>query len=111
MDSGFRFHCVSKHNFDRELKDVLENILFQIGTTWNQYITDIAAEQLSYVIRRLVPFTEHMISVSAFTIMGEGPPTVLHVRTLEQGKDVFPLKSLPASVALARCNPFSFLAY
>ncbi|XP_066224583.1 phosphatidylinositol phosphatase PTPRQ isoform X2 [Saccopteryx leptura] len=55
-----------------------------VGTTWNQYITDIAAEQLSYVIRRLVPFTEHMISVSAFTIMGEGPPTVLNVRTLEQ---------------------------
>ncbi|EPY85155.1 hypothetical protein CB1_000394039 [Camelus ferus] len=46
---------------------------------------DVAAEQLSYVIRRLVPFTEHMISVSAFTIMGEGPPTVLHVRTHEQG--------------------------
>uniref|UniRef100_A0A4W2ETQ7 Phosphatidylinositol phosphatase PTPRQ n=1 Tax=Bos indicus x Bos taurus TaxID=30522 RepID=A0A4W2ETQ7_BOBOX len=54
------------------------------GTSRNQYITDIAAEQLSYVIRRLVPFTEHMISVSAFTIMGEGPPTVLSVRTLEQ---------------------------
>ncbi|XP_007951364.1 phosphatidylinositol phosphatase PTPRQ [Orycteropus afer afer] len=53
-------------------------------TTRNQYITDIAAEQLSYVIRRLVPFTEHMISVSAFTIMGEGPPTVLSVRTREQ---------------------------
>ncbi|XP_070110741.1 phosphatidylinositol phosphatase PTPRQ isoform X1 [Equus caballus] len=55
-----------------------------VGTTRNQYITDIAAEQLSYVIRRLVPFTEHMISVSAFTIMGEGPPTVLNVRTSEQ---------------------------
>uniref|UniRef100_G3T3L7 Phosphatidylinositol phosphatase PTPRQ n=1 Tax=Loxodonta africana TaxID=9785 RepID=G3T3L7_LOXAF len=53
-------------------------------TMRNQYITDIAAEQLSYVIRRLVPFTEHMISVSAFTIMGEGPPTVLNVRTREQ---------------------------
>ncbi|KAM9671436.1 phosphatidylinositol phosphatase PTPRQ isoform 1-T1 [Trichechus inunguis] len=53
-------------------------------TMQNQYITDIAAEQLSYVIRRLVPFTEHMISVSAFTIMGEGPPTVLNVRTREQ---------------------------
>ncbi|XP_035874530.1 phosphatidylinositol phosphatase PTPRQ [Phyllostomus discolor] len=55
-----------------------------VGATWNQYTIDIAAEQLSYVIRRLVPFTEHMISVSAFTIMGEGPPTVLNVRTLEQ---------------------------
>ncbi|KAM4881751.1 phosphatidylinositol phosphatase PTPRQ [Thomomys bottae] len=53
-------------------------------TARNQYITDISAEQLSYVIRRLVPFTEHMISVSAFTIMGEGPPTVLNVRTREQ---------------------------
>ncbi|EGW00919.1 Phosphotidylinositol phosphatase PTPRQ [Cricetulus griseus] len=50
-------------------------------TTKNQYITDITAEQLSYVIRRLVPFTEHTVSVSAFTIMGEGPPTVLTVRT------------------------------
>lgn len=39
-----------------------------------------------------MPFTEHMISVSAFTIMGEGPPTVLNVRTSEQGKNVFPLK-------------------
>ncbi|XP_012511763.1 PREDICTED: phosphatidylinositol phosphatase PTPRQ [Propithecus coquereli] len=55
-----------------------------VVTTRNQYITDIDAEQLSYVIRRLIPFTEHMISVSAFTIMGEGPPTVLNVRTHEQ---------------------------
>uniref|UniRef100_A0A8D0PDV3 Phosphatidylinositol phosphatase PTPRQ n=1 Tax=Sus scrofa TaxID=9823 RepID=A0A8D0PDV3_PIG len=55
-----------------------------VGTTRSQYIADIAAEQLSYVIRRLVPFTEHMISVSAFTIMGEGPPTALSVRTREQ---------------------------
>ncbi|KAM5288523.1 phosphatidylinositol phosphatase PTPRQ [Ctenodactylus gundi] len=55
-----------------------------IVTTRNQYITDIAAEQLSYVIRHLAPFTEYMISVSAFTIMGEGPPTVLNVRTHEQ---------------------------
>ncbi|XP_047405986.1 phosphatidylinositol phosphatase PTPRQ isoform X4 [Sciurus carolinensis] len=55
-----------------------------IVTTRNQYITDIAAEQLSYVIRQLAPFTEYMISVSAFTIMGEGPPTVLNVRTREQ---------------------------
>ncbi|XP_012669614.2 phosphatidylinositol phosphatase PTPRQ [Otolemur garnettii] len=50
----------------------------------NQYLTDIDAEQLSYIIRRLTPFTEHMISVSAFTIMGEGPPTALNVRTREQ---------------------------
>ncbi|XP_053441914.1 phosphatidylinositol phosphatase PTPRQ [Nycticebus coucang] len=53
-------------------------------TTRNQYIIDIDAAQLSYIIRRLTPFTEHMISVSAFTVMGEGPPTVLNVRTQEQ---------------------------
>ncbi|XP_058529380.1 phosphatidylinositol phosphatase PTPRQ isoform X1 [Ochotona princeps] len=55
-----------------------------VVTTRNQYITDISAEQLSYIIRRLAPFTEYMITVSAFTIMGEGPPTVLSVRTHEQ---------------------------
>ncbi|XP_017169427.1 phosphatidylinositol phosphatase PTPRQ isoform X2 [Mus musculus] len=55
-----------------------------VVATRNQYMTDIAAEHLSYVIRRLVPFTEHTISVSAFTVMGEGPPTVLTVRTREQ---------------------------
>nr|XP_017527742.2 phosphatidylinositol phosphatase PTPRQ [Manis javanica] len=55
-----------------------------VGTTRNQHITDLPAEQLSHVIRGLVPFTEHMVSVSAFTIMGEGPPTVLSVRTREQ---------------------------
>lgn len=74
---------------------------FQIVTTRNQYITDISAEQLSYIIRRLAPFTEYMISVSAFTIMGEGPPTVLSVRTHEQGKNVSPLKQLPTSAVLA----------
>ncbi|XP_028728862.1 phosphatidylinositol phosphatase PTPRQ [Peromyscus leucopus] len=61
-----------------------EDLSSPVVTTKNQYITDITAEQLSYVIRRLVPFTEHTISVSAFTIMGEGPPTVLTVRTREQ---------------------------
>ncbi|XP_070455240.1 phosphatidylinositol phosphatase PTPRQ isoform X2 [Equus przewalskii] len=70
------------HNFPA--RNRAEDQHSTVGTTRNQYITDIAAEQLSYVIRRLVPFTEHMISVSAFTIMGEGPPTVLNVRTSEQ---------------------------
>lgn len=52
-----------------------------------------------------------MISVSAFTIMGEGPPTVLNVRTREQGKDVFPLKQLPANIAVVHCDTFSFHSY
>ncbi|KAM8802889.1 phosphatidylinositol phosphatase PTPRQ isoform 2-T2 [Rhynchonycteris naso] len=76
------YNSHAQNNFP--LRNRVEDRLSAVGTTWNQYITDIAAEQLSYVIRRLVPFTEHMISVSAFTIMGEGPPAFLNVRTLEQ---------------------------
>uniref|UniRef100_A0A8D0SZ38 Phosphatidylinositol phosphatase PTPRQ n=1 Tax=Sus scrofa TaxID=9823 RepID=A0A8D0SZ38_PIG len=73
---------IHPHNFPARSR--AEDQPSVVGTTRSQYIADIAAEQLSYVIRRLVPFTEHMISVSAFTIMGEGPPTALSVRTREQ---------------------------
>ncbi|GAB0176424.1 phosphatidylinositol phosphatase PTPRQ [Grus japonensis] len=51
----------------------------------NQYTINILAEELSYVIKGLVPFTDYTISVSAFTAVGEGPPSVLTVRTREQG--------------------------
>ncbi|KAM7056127.1 phosphatidylinositol phosphatase PTPRQ [Acridotheres tristis] len=50
----------------------------------NQYNIDILAEELSYVIKGLTPFTDYSISVSAFTAVGEGPPAVLTVRTHEQ---------------------------
>ncbi|NWV59160.1 PTPRQ phosphatase, partial [Malurus elegans] len=50
----------------------------------NQYNIDISAEELSYVIKGLTPFTDYTISVSAFTAVGEGPPSVLTVRTCEQ---------------------------
>ncbi|XP_076189734.1 phosphatidylinositol phosphatase PTPRQ isoform X3 [Aptenodytes patagonicus] len=50
----------------------------------NQYTINILAEELSYVIKGLVPFTDYTISVSAFTAVGEGPPSVLTVRTREQ---------------------------
>jgi len=54
--------------------------------TDDQYATDILGEELSYIIKGLVPFTDYTISVSAFTAIGEGPPSVLTVRTREQGK-------------------------
>lgn len=54
--------------------------------TDNQYNINILAEELSYVIKDLTPFTDYTISVSAFTAVGEGPPSVLTVRTCEQGK-------------------------
>ncbi|CAM9994968.1 unnamed protein product [Bubo scandiacus] len=50
----------------------------------NQYTINILSEELSYVIKDLVPFTDYKISVSAFTVVGEGPPSVLTVRTREQ---------------------------
>uniref|UniRef100_A0A8B9U9U1 Phosphatidylinositol phosphatase PTPRQ n=1 Tax=Anas zonorhyncha TaxID=75864 RepID=A0A8B9U9U1_9AVES len=52
--------------------------------TNNQYAINILAEELSYVIKGLVPFTDYTISASAFTAIGEGPPSVLTVRTHEQ---------------------------
>ncbi|OWK63035.1 Phosphatidylinositol phosphatase PTPRQ [Lonchura striata] len=50
----------------------------------NQYNINILAEELSYVIKGLTPFTDYTVSVSAFTAVGEGPPSVLTVRTQEQ---------------------------
>ncbi|KAM9311607.1 phosphatidylinositol phosphatase PTPRQ [Gastrophryne carolinensis] len=52
-----------------------ENVLYGI---------DIEAEQLSHTIERLSPFTDYTISVSAFTTVGEGPPTEIVIRTSEQ---------------------------
>ncbi|OXB69015.1 hypothetical protein ASZ78_012843 [Callipepla squamata] len=54
------------------------------STLDDQYATDVLGEELSYVIKGLVPFTDYTISVSAFTAIGEGPPSVLTVRTREQ---------------------------
>ncbi|KAJ6651382.1 hypothetical protein lerEdw1_020955 [Lerista edwardsae] len=42
------------------------------------------AEQLSYLVKGLLPFTKYAIAVSAFTIIGEGPPAILIARTSEQ---------------------------
>uniref|UniRef100_A0A8C6XPA8 Phosphatidylinositol phosphatase PTPRQ n=1 Tax=Naja naja TaxID=35670 RepID=A0A8C6XPA8_NAJNA len=41
-------------------------------------------EQLSYRVNALQPFTKYAIAVSAFTIIGEGPPTLLISKTSEQ---------------------------
>ncbi|XP_075130612.1 phosphatidylinositol phosphatase PTPRQ [Leptodactylus fuscus] len=45
---------------------------------------DIEAEQLSYTVEKLLPYTDYTISVSAFTTVGEGPPTDIVIRTSEQ---------------------------
>ncbi|XP_055568860.1 phosphatidylinositol phosphatase PTPRQ isoform X1 [Falco cherrug] len=61
-------------NGDAELHSALDN----------RYAINILAEELAYVIKGLTPFTDYTISVSAFTVVGEGPPSVLTVKTLEQ---------------------------
>nr|XP_060635514.1 phosphatidylinositol phosphatase PTPRQ [Anolis sagrei ordinatus] len=43
-----------------------------------------SVEQLSYLVNSLQPFTKYAIAVSAFTIIGEGPPAILIARTSEQ---------------------------
>ncbi|KAM6436186.1 phosphatidylinositol phosphatase PTPRQ isoform 2-T2 [Liasis olivaceus] len=43
-----------------------------------------SAEQLSYRVNGLQPFTKYAIAVSAFTIIGEGPPAILISKTSEQ---------------------------
>ncbi|XP_034258810.1 phosphatidylinositol phosphatase PTPRQ [Pantherophis guttatus] len=43
-----------------------------------------SVEQLSYRVNALQPFTKYAIAVSAFTIIGEGPPAILISKTSEQ---------------------------
>uniref|UniRef100_A0ACB8FP27 Uncharacterized protein n=1 Tax=Sphaerodactylus townsendi TaxID=933632 RepID=A0ACB8FP27_9SAUR len=45
---------------------------------------NLSAKQLSYLVKELQPFTQYSVAVSAFTIIGEGPPAILIVRTSEQ---------------------------
>lgn len=47
---------------------------------------NLSAKQLSYLVKELQPFTQYSVAVSAFTIIGEGPPAILIARTSEQGK-------------------------
>ncbi|XP_060696040.1 phosphatidylinositol phosphatase PTPRQ [Hemiscyllium ocellatum] len=46
-------------------------------------VIDPTSEQLSYVVKELVPHTDYIIRVSAFTIVGEGPPTYINLKTRE----------------------------
>uniref|UniRef100_W5NHK9 Phosphatidylinositol phosphatase PTPRQ n=1 Tax=Lepisosteus oculatus TaxID=7918 RepID=W5NHK9_LEPOC len=50
----------------------------------NIEVPDISADQISYFVTNLIPFTEYTFSVSAFTAVGEGPPTKISEKTREQ---------------------------
>ncbi|XP_078272795.1 phosphatidylinositol phosphatase PTPRQ [Rhinoraja longicauda] len=44
-------------------------------------VIDPTSDQLSYIVRELVPYTDYIIRVSAFTIVGEGPPSSISLKT------------------------------
>lgn len=48
-------------------------------------VIDPTSEQLSYIVRELVPYTDYIIRVSAFTIVGEGPPSSIPLKTQQYG--------------------------
>eukprot|EP00062_Callorhinchus_milii_P019146 gi/632973490/ref/XP_007903180.1/ PREDICTED: phosphatidylinositol phosphatase PTPRQ [Callorhinchus milii] len=51
------------------------------GSESSLQVIDLTSEQLSYVVRQLIPYTDYIIRVSAFTIVGEGPPTNISLKT------------------------------
>ncbi|KAJ8245394.1 hypothetical protein GJAV_G00270280 [Gymnothorax javanicus] len=47
-------------------------------------VIDVSADHISYVVTNLSPFTEYTFSVSAFTMVGEGPLSETQEKTREQ---------------------------
>ncbi|XP_061578770.1 phosphatidylinositol phosphatase PTPRQ [Cololabis saira] len=54
------------------------------GVTVREAVVDVFAEELSYLVSDLSPFTEYTFRVSASTTVGEGPPTDTTEKTSEQ---------------------------
>ncbi|KAM6936927.1 phosphatidylinositol phosphatase PTPRQ [Xenentodon cancila] len=54
------------------------------GVTVREAVVDISAEELSYLVSDLSPFTEYTFRVSASTTVGEGPLTDTTEKTSEQ---------------------------
>ncbi|XP_067906563.1 phosphatidylinositol phosphatase PTPRQ isoform X2 [Heterodontus francisci] len=63
----------------RLLANGLQNITEESESSLQ--VIDLTSEQLSYVVKELVPYTDYIIRVSAFTIVGEGPPTSISLKT------------------------------
>ncbi|KAF7248529.1 Phosphatidylinositol phosphatase PTPRQ [Varanus komodoensis] len=77
--SPVKFTSISGDNFPR-----LDAVAELHADSAFLYGINLSAEQLSYLVNGLQPFTNYAIAVSAFTIIGEGPPTILITRTSEQ---------------------------
>ncbi|XP_069760121.1 phosphatidylinositol phosphatase PTPRQ [Narcine bancroftii] len=63
----------------RLLPNGLQNITKESETSLQ--VIDPSSEQLSYVVRELVPYTDYIVRVSAFTVVGEGPPSSISLKT------------------------------
>ncbi|XP_066579876.1 phosphatidylinositol phosphatase PTPRQ isoform X2 [Amia ocellicauda] len=67
-----------------KVKDLNETTLDGDDKAINIEVPDISADQLSYVVKNLIPFTEYTFSVSASTAVGEGPAAGVAEKTREQ---------------------------
>ncbi|XP_078424688.1 phosphatidylinositol phosphatase PTPRQ [Cetorhinus maximus] len=64
--------------------ELLEEVFLFLPYAENEstlQVIDPTSEQLSYVVKELVPYTDYIIRVSAFTIVGQGPPTNISLKT------------------------------
>ncbi|MGH0181026.1 UNVERIFIED_CONTAM: hypothetical protein FKN15_020270 [Acipenser sinensis] len=65
-------------------EDLNDSTLVSDAESTSVLVTNLSAEQMSHVIKTLIPFTEYMFSVAASTDVGEGPSTNIIVKTREQ---------------------------
>ncbi|MGH0145637.1 UNVERIFIED_CONTAM: hypothetical protein FKN15_009305 [Acipenser sinensis] len=65
-------------------EDLNDTTLVNDAESTSVLVTNLSAEQMSHVIKTLIPFTEYMFSVAASTDVGEGPSTNIIVKTREQ---------------------------
>uniref|UniRef100_A0A4W4G5K8 Protein-tyrosine-phosphatase n=1 Tax=Electrophorus electricus TaxID=8005 RepID=A0A4W4G5K8_ELEEL len=47
-------------------------------------VVSLQSDNISYMVEELQPFTEYNFSVSAYTVVGQGPATLITVKTTEQ---------------------------
>ncbi|RXM99072.1 Phosphatidylinositol phosphatase PTPRQ [Acipenser ruthenus] len=65
-------------------EDLNDSTLVNDAESTSVLVTNLSAEQMSHVIKTLIPFTEYVFSVAASTDVGEGPSTNISVKTREQ---------------------------
>ncbi|XP_076848697.1 phosphatidylinositol phosphatase PTPRQ isoform X2 [Brachyhypopomus gauderio] len=74
-------------------------------------VVSLSSENISYAVEELRPFTEYNFSVSAYTVAGQGPASLITVKTTEQVpssvRDVFYHNISSTSVQVIWTSPLS----